>query len=254
MFIRILLLCFAVIISVNCVSQNFSAPIAAIINDKDGYSNVRESASINSRVIYEIVNNHVFWVFEDYATGKDWYLIGYYKDSMVDSRTRPDFGYIHISRIQLISKLNKFKEKETSDKTKTFILANKELEIKLKQFSVNDHVISEDKRNGFLIDGQRPWGYDLLFNESTKPVVNTDNKYLNEIEHIKIILNNKEQLLPRKFYQGIFYVNMYNLEVFSNSKNIYFSMKNGSGGGSYAVVFVINSEGGISRYSMATTI
>jgi hypothetical protein len=65
----------------------------AFVEDKDGYSNIRDSASGASRIQSRVMNGDIVFCFD--LTG-DWYNVDYY--------TKPENGngYIHQSRLKMI--------------------------------------------------------------------------------------------------------------------------------------------------------
>lgn len=77
-----------------------------VINDKDGYTNVREHASTESPVLYKINKDEVFVVSNKERNG--WYRVIKYGDKCS--------GWIHKSRVSILSKaLDFFDEGKTKD-------------------------------------------------------------------------------------------------------------------------------------------
>ncbi len=74
-----------------------------IINDPDGYVNLREKPAKNSRIIGKLVRNEVFYYIQTNET--DWWLV--YRDE-----GGKQIGYIHKSRIRKYSEFS-LKQKES---------------------------------------------------------------------------------------------------------------------------------------------
>jgi len=67
----------------------------AVINDPDGYTNVREGKSVNYGVIAKIYENEVFYAYP--STTSNWYPV------ITKNGTK---GYVHNSRISFLSNSN----------------------------------------------------------------------------------------------------------------------------------------------------
>jgi len=65
----------------------------AIINDEDGYTNVRSSPNTSSEILYKIYDNETFYV--DPVLNENWYKV-------IASENRPS-GWIHKSRVKILS-------------------------------------------------------------------------------------------------------------------------------------------------------
>ncbi|WP_435578438.1 SH3 domain-containing protein [Gilvibacter sp.] len=68
----------------------------AVINDPDGYTNLREQSSTKSKVIEKILDNQEFEVYVEDKLTDDWWFV--YNPKTGNS------GYIHKSRVNFISK------------------------------------------------------------------------------------------------------------------------------------------------------
>lgn len=80
--------------------------LVGIINDKDGFSNIREKPSINSKIVDKFTTEDFFYYTPDNAN--DWWLV--YRQDDIKARV----GYIHKSRIIKYSKMSdSIKEKIT---------------------------------------------------------------------------------------------------------------------------------------------
>lgn len=76
-------------------AQDLSSYKKAVINDPDGYTNVREGKSVNYDVIAKIYENEVFYTYP--SNSSNWYPV------ITKNGTK---GYVHNSRISFLSNNN----------------------------------------------------------------------------------------------------------------------------------------------------
>ncbi len=89
--------------SVAVNAQDTSSYEKAVINDPDGYTNVREGKSVNYDVIAKIYENEVFYAYP--SNTSNWYPV------ITKNGTK---GYVHNSRISFLSN-NKSNQNITSE-------------------------------------------------------------------------------------------------------------------------------------------
>lgn len=84
------------LITIGAVSaQNVSSYKKAVINDPDGYTNVREGKSVNYGIIAKIYENEVFYAYP--SNTSNWYPV------ITKNGTK---GYVHNSRIAFLGNNN----------------------------------------------------------------------------------------------------------------------------------------------------
>lgn len=76
-------------------AQDASSYRKAIINDPDGYTNVREGESVNYNIITKIFENEVFYAYPSISS--NWYPV------ITQNGTK---GYVHNSRISFLNTNN----------------------------------------------------------------------------------------------------------------------------------------------------
>lgn len=124
----------------------------AIIQDPDGFTNVRSEANANSKVIYKINEDQVFWI--DYVEGNhegDWIPVFVPKNkySQYDSPNDVIHGFVHKSRILTLDKLD------------LYTGSNLRFKYINKPFDATQHYIEYlDGTIVKYIDGQKVWGAD----------------------------------------------------------------------------------------------
>lgn len=77
----------------------------AVINDLDGYTNIRSEEDKNARVIYRLEKGEFFRCL-GYKEGKEWQKVSIYK-----SHEGYVVGYIHSSRVKLVEELGLLEQK-----------------------------------------------------------------------------------------------------------------------------------------------
>ena len=135
----------------------------AFIKDSDGYCNVRQSASSESKVIDTFHNDRIVFVFSDAAEG-EWFPVDYYKGNK-NSTSQSLSGYIHKSRFTFLTSLTKFKQVTLNDNTLKLQLDSFQLTMTQVNFNKKSRQLKYDKPQGeqtFVksIDNKFPWGTD----------------------------------------------------------------------------------------------
>lgn len=216
-------------------AQNIAA--FAIIKDKDGFVNVRESGNTKSKIVGKISENQVF---EDmYAIQNEkneWVYITYgisnHKTGSSNKTEDQEFGYIHKSRIEYLSSLPKLKMKIISENNAEFKNENLVITVKTGKFIPKDHQIK--KQDGYIskIDDQYPWGIDGIKPEN-----------LIEIKTIKITTKNETYNIPINNLTGMYSPSFNNTQIcIGSDKTIFITMSNGDGAGAYNVVWKIKDN------------
>jgi len=130
----------------------------ALIKDPDGFSNVRQSANSQSKVLDTLSNDRIVFVFEEQAEG-NWVPIDYKKGNQSFS------GNIHKSRITFLNDLTKFKVVTLNDSLLKLRLDSTQITMSKRRFISKGRQIKYEKPKGEqqyvkFIDGKFPWGTD----------------------------------------------------------------------------------------------
>ena len=130
----------------------------AIIQDKDGYTNVRKEAGVHSEVIYQLKDNEVFFYYEqsfdENVDDSKWVyvMIPRNKFSIITNYDNPYYyGYIHRSRLLPLHALEKIPYPQKD-----------ELIFQIKKVDTLQKKIDE------LIDGYITYGIDIYLHHSTE--------------------------------------------------------------------------------------
>ncbi|MDR3011041.1 MAG: SH3 domain-containing protein [Sphingobacterium sp.] len=221
------------------IKAQYKAPFA-IIQDKDGYVNVRQNPSIKSPIIGKIYNNQVFEDLSQFGSNSNnWIYISY--GNNYDKKTQKfeeKSGYLYIDRILFLQKLPQLKRKIIDKNNVEFFDNEVHLKLNFGTFDVKSHRITKDNNDIVInIDNETPWGIDGILPEN-----------LTEIKSIKLIYKNKEFLFPRKSLLGLFQPNIDNMYVSMNNDTFFIVMSNSDAGGAYNIVWTVYKETIINRF------
>lgn len=218
MKLKLLILIFFLSFKSSLFAQEF-----AVINDSDGYTNVRSENNKSSKILDRLNNGHLIcvmnpegnWLNIDYSTNKDEIKV----------------GFIYKDRFKLISEFIEMpilKENENE-----LFFSNKTIEVKIakKNFDKNSHSFKYVKNYPnqiSKIDDKDYWGTD-------------GNMPKTEYKDISIIFNNSTLKLPNEALENLYEPNLSSTKVNYDTNNniIYISAMNSDGAGGYLVVWKI---------------
>ena len=193
----------------------------AVINDKDGYVNVRKEKSVHSKVLKKLDNNTLIFVFEyDKAQEGNWI----YADNE---------GYIYNDRVKWIEKLPKIAKGIA--RGNTIVFEGKEIQVTLatEKFDKDKHSFKYHKeyRNVIeKIDGKPFWGTD-------------GNIPKKEYKSIEVKIRGKQVSIPKSAYGDLYESYLYTEfnSVYYDKDNdiLYIVANNGDGAGAYTVCWQI---------------
>ena len=193
----------------------------AVINDKDGYVNVRKEKSVHSKVLKKLDNNTLIFVLEyDKAYYGNWI----YADNE---------GYIYNDRVKWIEKLPKIAKGIT--KGNTIVFEGKEIQVTLstEKFDKSKHSFKYHKEYRDIIekiDGKPFWGTD-------------GNMPKREYKSIEVKIRGKQVSIPQSAYNDLYesylYTEFNSLHYDKDNDILYIVALNGDGAGAYMVCWQI---------------
>ncbi|WP_210462323.1 hypothetical protein [Rufibacter roseolus] len=191
----------------------------AIINDKDGFTNVREQPNGQSEIIYRISNNEVFWYGEEEDKG-EWVTVYIPKNKFSFSSTQLDYlqGFIHKSRLLHLEKVQSYKGTDFS------------FEYVIEPFALKNRIV--DKQEGkwvTAIDGRPVWGTDGNFPRT-------------QVKDIKVKIAGRPIVLSKAFFEDI-YECTNTFKIYQNGDTYFVYQWNSDGAGSYQIVWVFTKTG-----------
>ena len=193
----------------------------AVINDKDGYVNVRKEKSTQSKVLKKLENNTLIFVLEyDKAQEGNWI----YADNE---------GYIYNDRVKWIHNFPQIAKGIA--KGNTIVFEGKEIQVVLstEKFDKSKHSFKYHKEYRDVIekiDGKLFWGTD-------------GNMPKREYKSIEVKIRGKQVFIPQSAYSDLYQPNLYtdlNFVYYDKDSDIlYIVANNGDGAGAYMVCWQI---------------
>jgi len=242
----VLLLMF--LVSIACKAQEF-----AVINDPDGYVNVRQGKDVKSKIVGKLSEGQIF--FYDLEKKNDtWYNVYcspgnyiHYPEGKAKYPERSEInGYVSASRITPIGsfahpKLNSNNRRITSNSL-TINDDTIALQVTCRKFKPAEHKITNDKYENShetfvsLIDNKHVYGQD-----GGMPKI--------EISGISFTIGRQKIDIPRGAYRNLYEPNLQSWNFYHDKKdNFYIYSLNSDGAGGYFLVFVISKGKFAGRY------
>jgi hypothetical protein len=193
----------------------------ATIQDPDGWTNVRETPGSESRVVYKVYENEVFWF--DYEVGyfeNEWVEVYIPKNKFSFATSDPDYlkGFIHKSRIIPVDKLPSAYGSDFSFK------------YQLTPFDSTNKVIDRVEDKWIVgINGRPIWGVDGGF-----PKI--------QVAGIDVTLNDVNISIHPLFYSDIYECDG-GLTTHKYKDTFFVYQMNSDGAGAYQVVWVFDKNG-----------
>ena len=203
------------------VAQAIEGGAFAVINDKDGYVNVRKEKSVHSKVLKKLDNNTLIFVLEyDKAYYGNWI----YADNE---------GYIYNDRVKWIHNFPQI-DKGIA-KGNTIVFEGKEIQVTLstEKFDKSKHSFKYHKEYRDVIekiDGKLFWGTD-------------GNMPKREYKSIEVKIRGKQVPIPKSAYNDLhessLYIEFNSVHYDKDNDILYIVANNGDGAGSYMVCWQI---------------
>ena len=203
------------------VAQVIEGGAFAVINDKDGYVNVRKEKSVHSKVLKKLDNNTLIFVLEyDKAYYGNWI----YADNE---------GYIYNDRVKWIHNFPQIAKGIA--KENTIVFEGKEIQVALstEKFDKNKHSFKYHKEYRDIIekiDGKPFWGTD-------------GNMPKREYKSIEVKIRGKQVSIPQSAYNDLYesylYTEFNSVHYDKDNDILYIVANNGDGAGAYMVCWQI---------------
>ncbi|WP_314296652.1 hypothetical protein [Capnocytophaga gingivalis] len=203
------------------VAQAIEGGSFAVINDKDGYVNVRKEKSVHSKVLKKLDNNTLIFVFVyDKADDGNW--------------IHPDYeGYIYNDRVKWIHNFPQIAKGIA--KGNTIVFEGKEIQVVLstEKFDKSKHSFKYHKEYRDVIekiDGKLFWGTD-------------GNMPKREYKSIEVKIRGKQVSIPQSAYNDLYesylYTEFNSVHYDKDNDILYIVANNGDGAGAYMVCWQI---------------
>lgn len=193
----------------------------AVINDKDGYVNVRKEKSVHSKVLKKLDNNTLIFVLEyDKAQEGNWI----YADNE---------GYIYNDRVKWIHNFPQIAKGIAKGNTIVFIGKEIQVVLSTEKFDKSKHSFKYHKEYRDVIekiDGKLFWGTD-------------GNMPKREYKSIEVKIRGKQVSIPQSAYNDLYesylYTEFNSVHYDKDNDILYIVANNGDGAGAYMVCWQI---------------
>ena len=202
-----------------CIGQEFEF---GVVNDKDGFVNVRSSQEIRNNITDKLDNGFIVSHFE--AEG-NWILIDYKKNGKELN------GYVFKNRIKGLTEYTKIPKTKTSENHTKFSNQKVNINIFEKKFDKTKHTYKFYKGNPNQIN--KIDGNDIFGTDGRIPK--------KEYSSLEIEIDNLKLSIPKKGIKNLYEPNpeftLVNYD--KKSETLYIQTLNGDGAGGYAVLWII---------------
>lgn len=203
-----------------CQSEEFEF---GVVNDQDGYVNVRSSNKIEKDNVVDKLNNGS--VLSHFGRKGNWIQAHYEKNG------KSFHGYVYENRIKSITDFTRIPETERSENT--IVLSNKSIEISLfqSQFDKTKHILTPIENNSTFIkeiNGKPIWGTDGGIPKR-------------QYKAIKVRMGASIIEFPKEATENLYEPSLFRTRAFYDSKTqtLYIQSFNSDGAGGYAVTWVV---------------
>lgn len=189
-----------------------------IVQDKDGFVNVREEESTNSKILQKIKNGTVLAINQE-KEDSQWILVEYESESN---------GYIFHDRIRKVEDYSNVSDFKLTNSSINFDINDLKILIETKKFDKKNHIITKEGNLIYAIDGE-----EILGTDGTLPK--------NEYHSFKIYYQDNLIEVPNKFYKNLYNIETKNFRLtYNKDSNQYYLFGTFSeGAATYDVIWVI---------------
>lgn len=202
---------------------NYSVAQFAIVNDKDGYVNVRGTKDLGENIKEKLDNDQFVYILES----KDqWAYIFYMKNSAAAKN-----GFVYRDRLKVINELPAIPNTELRETDALFKKGTTEIEVSVKNFIKEEHQFSFYKENK-----------DQIEYIDSLPYHGTDGEYPNtEYASINVNMGNRRMNIPDEALKNLFEISLQDTKVNydETTDTIYIQSMNSDGAGAYEVIWRI---------------
>lgn len=190
----------------------------AIVQDKDGFVNVREEENINSKILKKLNNGTVVPIDQE-VSDNQWVLVEYEPESN---------GYIFHDRIKKVDEYLNINAFKIASNAVNFEHNELKILIETKKFDKKKHVITKEGDLIYAIDGEEILGTDGILPQT-------------EYQSFKIIYQNNLIEVPAKFYKNLYNADVKNFKLtYNQDSNQYYLFGTFSdGAATYDAIWVL---------------
>jgi hypothetical protein len=222
-----------------------------LVDDKDGYVNIREEPGVNAVIVYKLDNGTVVHsLLDEDAPGGNWIKVEFYIPNAGKKQVHKDSGTPEIMRGFTLMEGYVYKDRlknfESLDSLSETIHEEKSIQLEKDSFLV---LIHQSKFLPAKHTFTREKGESWIKSIDGLPFAGTDGDMpQTEISSIKFFKNKKEIRVSSFLYKNLFNPNLSDTHGWvGKDGKLYIIMFNSDAAGSYTVVFIIENNK-ITRY------
>ncbi|MEO3406085.1 SH3 domain-containing protein [Mucilaginibacter sp. CAU 1740] len=216
-----------------------SAQGYAVINDKDGFVNIRKGPGINTSIIGKLYTDDIFG-YDDLAKNSgEWIKI--YRVVSENPDGNIELGFISKTRTTPISSFASIHHKNISGQQATINNDSVKVTITTTAFKKAQHKLAYQKTAT-----EKPW----LNKIDSKPFWGTDGEIPKKsISSVLVTVNNVPVVIPQTAFNDLYEPAFRSFDVYLGPKNtIYIQMNNSDGAGAYTVIWIIKNNKYLKRF------
>ena len=215
------------------LNSQLKAQDLAVIYDKDGYTNVRKSASVTSPIIGKIKEGQVFCIspFNDDFKNKNWFAVWFPINPQINvidfikSHETKEGGFVNLSRITFLSDLEKIEAERVSEVK--FIFKDEEFELSLE-------TEVDQRKQGTLGNLARKTDPAQWGSYGVAPK--------NELKSMSLKTKAGVYYFPKNAFSKLYDINLDQTKVYiGRKKEIYLAVSGADGSDSYNAIWCIKN-------------
>lgn len=180
-------------------SSYFAQAQFGIVQDKDGFVNVRDEVNTSSKILAKI-NSNTILTYED-VEAKNWLMVEYKPENS---------GYISKDRIKDLIEFEKINPTKKSSTSIQYSFQDYRIAIETQKFNPKNHAITKDENTIIAIDN-----HDILGSDGVLPMT--------EFKTFKIYYKEKEINVPKEYYAFLYNADLMDLKLtYNKSLNQYY--------------------------------
>ncbi|RBL92174.1 SH3 domain-containing protein [Chitinophaga flava] len=194
----------------------------ALVQDKDGYTNIRKNAGVSQTVIGKVLDGDIVYLLEPEG---EWYNIDYYHEGEISG------GFIHRSRVKVIDAFEQITVKEQTDNRAVFQKDSIRVMLTAKPFVLKDNTVQytthDNVRYVDKINHQPYYGSD-------------GGLPTRQYGSLQVQYGNRNIPVPDSAIRGLYNPNIRMTTVNYDRKNdrLYITATNSDGAGSYELLWL----------------
>lgn len=207
------------------LSYNFCFSQFAIVNDTDGFVNVRSSPKIENNISDKLDNGFIIYLFESQG---NWIKVDYKKSG------KDLHGYIYKDKIKYITDFKNIPLKSNLNGKAILIDENVKVEITETKFNKTKHVLKFLKGNSGILE-----------TINNLRILGTDGEIpKREYKSIDLEIKNIKTEIPNNALQNLYEPTLENTEANYDEINdiLYIQSSNSDGAGGYEVLWIIEKN------------